>query len=853
MDPHPKPEPGIRILGLLGRRPGGASFLAAEGGRGRRPRWVLRWLPRSVAGPALRADLADLASLSHAALALPVAFRTDPETRRAYLVRPYVDGCGIGTALEGKAPRDLVPWLCAAAEALAILHRAGLAHGSVKPSNLLVPRAALFARAPRGPRVVLCDPSVGPLEPRATPAGDLEALGRIFHGLLTGRAADAGQPGPLPDIRELNPAVPVDLARILSKVLHPDPAKGYRGAGSLLEDLRTLAGRRSAGPRHTPACFVGRDEEVTRAVSFLREAGRPGAIAVLAGAGMGKTAFLRRLALEAGLLGYRPVSIRCYLEAPGPVAPLKAAARELIAPGAPGRRIRARCRRLLEATRGAGGAAPEGESGRRAFARALRELLLEAASPGPVLLLVDDAHLADPLTVEVLAGLTREVSSRDGPGPLSLAVSFRDEERFREALRPLRQAFSARGRRLEAIALDPLRADAVSLWLGIALPDDPDLRAAILRGAGLGGRPFEVEEAIGAAAGEALASSGPPALALGPGGLGSLDPAERDLLEALAVLGRPSPPELLARLAKRPEGELQAALAASVRRGTLSEERGPCFFRLGSLHLSLLEAIPEERRRALHRRAAALLETREPKASREIAHHWLEGGAPRKGTAAAIAAARELSRSHDDRSAIRFFEAALEVLPRGKARWRALAEEAAGACLRSGEHRRGIELVDALLEGLPEATSEGAPRGREAGRLHGRKGVLLHRSGDAAGAAASLEKGLELMAGAEGVPWLRERLWVESELAEIRINQGDYGRAEAACRRALEALAGVPAARGDPGVPRAEMVLLGTLAHLKMRRFEYAEALELFERSLRAGEAVGPVPEKGLIWNNLGT
>src|SRR5262249_16947939 len=129
---------------------------------------------------------------------------------------------------------------------------------------------------------------------------------------------------------ELNPAVPIDLERIVLKLLHPDPAKGYRDAAALLQDLRILSGRKAVPQGPVPECFVGRKDDLAPLIRCLREPGRPAAIAITGDSGMGKSAFLRRVALEAGILGFRAVSVRCYVEGTAPFEPLRAIAAELI-------------------------------------------------------------------------------------------------------------------------------------------------------------------------------------------------------------------------------------------------------------------------------------------------------------------------------------------------------------------------------------------------------------------------------------------------------------------------------------------------------------------------------------------
>jgi two-component system NtrC family response regulator len=759
----------------------------------------LRWLGSASSGSLkglLRADITSLASLGHPALALPAAFGTDLETGRGYLLRPYIEGSDIVIALQGKTPKEALPWLLQSAEALAILHRLGLLHRNLKASNFIVPRAAIFGRRYQGPRVVLSDPAWWPEnDPPSTVPSELYDLGLVYYRLLTGRLAQVSESGFPPSPSELNPRVPVDLERLVLKLLHPDPSKRYRDTDSLIGDLRLLSAKQPA-QLSAPECFLGREAELSHAVTCLCEPVEPGAIAVTGGAGMGKTSFLRRLAREAEVLGYRTVLSRCYPESAVPFQPLRSIADALIPRGALGRSLRLRYRRLLEETRSASEAGAEGSSRRRVFLKGLRSIFFDAAAAGPVLILVDDAHLADSMTLELLAGLVREPA----PSRLSLAVSLRAESPFRDFVKPLLDAFGSRGER-RVLKLAPL----------------PSLATAARSQA------------------ELLTTSY----------FDSLDKTQRLLLEALAVLGRPASRDLLEALLGEPSQRLRASLEMLLLQGTLSREGALYFFPHGSSHLWLLEKTAGKKRQALHRRIALALDGRKQGSVQEIAHHWLESDQPRNGLAAALAAARALAQSHEDRVALRFYGAVLGFVSAADRRRRALAEEAADVCLRAGEYRRGAEVVDEILSGTRDR--------REAGRLHGRKGVLCHRAGDVSSATDHLEKGLALLAGARSAKWLRERLRIEAELAEISINRGDYAKAEAICRQALEGLGLERGARADFEICRAEMVLLGTMAHLKLRSFQYPESRDLFEQSLKVGEKLGSAPERGLILNNFGS
>jgi DNA-binding NtrC family response regulator/tetratricopeptide (TPR) repeat protein len=882
---------GYRIGGVLGSTPRGATHFAA--GPTARSRGIIKLLPGAGHGPIaplLRPDFADLASLGHPTLALPVAAGRDPRTGRPFILRPYIPGSEIVRAVEGRLPREIAPLLAAAAEALAILHRSGIAHRNVRPSNLIVPGAVLGSPRAKEPRVVLCDPAWWPegkepggdgeIPPIVESAGegaspiaaDLRALGRIFERLLAGKGPGAARKSSAEEIGELPAGVPVDLARVVLALLRPGAGPRYADAGQLLEDLRRLPGGRGSMRPVPPECFVGRKDELDRVRARLGEQERgggyrrqlrfaqrrgsvpaPAAIAVTGEAGAGKSAFLRRLALEAQLLGHRTVSIRCHGGSGAPAAALRSLL-EVLAPGSGGRAIRARFRALVEGE-GKGARRDEPEAGSRGrLAREIAGLLAEAAGSRPTLLVADDVHLADDVSVECLASIAAAIGSRwgrsDGKGgrPPSLAVSFRAESPFRPAVAPLVEALGRPGHGHLVLELPPLGPDAVGGWVERALGGIPRIRAARESVAALRGHPFSIREALRVgperpwedpAAGKAL-----PALHVEY--LASLPKMARDLLKVLAVLGRPARADLLETILGCARGNARAALESLARDGTLIEEEEAHSFRHGSFQGWLLGAMKGSERRALHGRIARALSGigrgvgRPP--AEEIARHWLSSATPAKGIPAALVAARRLVRD-PDRKALGLFRAVLDILPRSDARWEAAAREAAEAHARAGEHRRAVAILEEVVEGLPV--------GPEAGSVHGRIGIFAHSAGDNEKAAEHLERSRGLLARGRGARWVRERLRAASELAEIASNRGDYPRAEEICRGGLEEIARLR--RGaDRGIRREEMVLLETLGHLQLRRFRYPEARDLLEKSLGIAGELGSVPEEALILNNLG-
>jgi serine/threonine protein kinase len=117
---------------------------------------VLR--PEFVGQPQLRAQLLDLSSralqLVHENLVLTREVRAFPERNVYFTVRDYVDGVTLQRLLEGGKrfePDQILRLLRHLAAALGVVHRRGMCHGGVKPSNVFVCA---------DDRIVLGDPSL---------------------------------------------------------------------------------------------------------------------------------------------------------------------------------------------------------------------------------------------------------------------------------------------------------------------------------------------------------------------------------------------------------------------------------------------------------------------------------------------------------------------------------------------------------------------------------------------------------------------------------------------------------------------------------------------------------------------
>jgi serine/threonine protein kinase len=369
----------------------------------------------------------------------------------------------------GFDPARLRQALAGVTEALAALHRAGLVHRDVKPSNL---------RVEPGGRVVLLDFGVvasierpddeivgtmaymAPEQAtgRVTPAVDWYAVGVMLYRALTGRLP---WPGTREGLRQRahHPAVsphllvgdlPADLVALCLHLLERDPDR-RAGEGEIRAVLGTDApldaSWRRAGPGQP---FIGRADELRRLHHLAGAAGRrTGAVVVTGTSGIGKTAtvhqFLRELSLASP--GAVVLQGRCdqrelvpYNALDGVVDDLArrlARAPDLAAAPPPGSAELARLFPVLAAALGgatAGVAGSRGAPERDAAAAALAELLRRLADDHAVVVFIDDLHWADADSLALLAVLL----AGERPSALLVIATSREPAATCSAVRGLR-------------------------------------------------------------------------------------------------------------------------------------------------------------------------------------------------------------------------------------------------------------------------------------------------------------------------------------------------------------------------------------------------------------------------------
>jgi len=797
-----------------------------------------------------------------------------------FLTMELLSGESVAARLQGRGWDVFWDAAIQAAAGLAHIHRQGVVHMDLKPANLGLAggsaqssedrpvlkildfglaqeRRGTLDRRIRGtlaytaPEVLLQDD----YDHRA----DLYSLGMSLFELATGILPSAGEDreairfhleGELPDPLALRPDMPPVLSRILVRLLRRDPGERYASAGRLLADLAAAAGQpvdaaglSFAEGRVLASRLVGRDEALGRLRADLAEAaaGRGGAVVIEGEEGIGKSRLLREFRLFAAVEGARIGRGGGTAEAAQPLAP------------------------FVEALRGVGlavsssGAA--GESGRRARYRLYREIALDLAVQArtgpPLVLLLDDLHLAGAESEELLRYLGEELREFR----VLIAASRRPaegaagDEESNGALRKL--PLAPLGREETAHLVDACLGTA-SLpasfysWVHGETRGMPGQIQQLLRHLVDDGvlhyRDGEWKPSL-----PALARWGS-----SPGGREAQDwqrlqavPApEREVLDAAAVIAGAFSLSLLAALLAKDAQDLYECLASLIALGHLERlrEAGGAVYRLPQhrLQQALYTNLPGERRVALHNRLAALLEERlqqgEPGWTAAVAEHFWRGGDRVRSLPYLLRAGAEAMAVYGYAQAATFYGRAAEAAASdGETAARALATQAE-ALEGAGLYPRALRVYQDLLKRpeLHREDRESAPL--LTARLSLRQGRLYTRLGEHVQALESHERGLRLVS-ALGEPELESDLMQGKALA-LR----DLGDWEAALETARTALASTR----SPQLDRQRAHLLNTLGMLYSDRGDWRRAGRLTRRGLWAAERAGDAVLCLTLRNNLG-
>jgi len=249
-------------------------------------------------------------------------------------------------------------------------------------------------------------------------------------------------------------------------------------------------------------------------------------------------------------------------------------------------------------------------------------LVVELTRDQPTVVVFDDLHWADAESVALFDRL-----AEPGSGPVLVVGTYRPEALSRR--HPVAELLPRleRRRAVTHVHLDRLTAVEVAAFLAAVYGRAPSFRVVETLHARTGGNPFFLEELLSASGGadpEQLCAQ-PLPWNLGEivrSQLEELEPAERRILEAAAVLGRRVTFDVLASVTGTNEDDLIQLLRSLVAGGMLVEAETDRFSFRHALAREAIEAdlLGRERRR-LHEAALRALEAAGSDDLASIAHH----------------------------------------------------------------------------------------------------------------------------------------------------------------------------------------------------------------------------------------
>ena len=543
-------------------------------------------------------------------------------------------------------------------------------------------------------------------------------------------------------------------------------------------ETRALYDRCTAGVRLGERVFVGREAELAVALGQLRSVAGGGTAALLVRGptGIGKSALCLEVVNRAHEGGWRVITVTATASG-APYAPIGAVIEQLLIGGrASLDALPQRTRSVLAELSPLARPAPplQGTLTRHQVVAALRRALALPQSASPSAVCVEDAHLLDEATADVL----HQLVAGGGGDRLLVMLAYRAEW-IRTSLPRGITELTGNDRTL-SLQLGPLDDSEIAELVAPVRPAPEDV-ARIARAAQ--GSPFfalELARALASGAGDALPQTVRQAII---DRLVGLDSTTREALTTLAVAEAELDVASVLALTGLDERDAFALLDAALDTGVLVVAGTRYRFRHELVRQALIDGLPAHRRLQLHRDAARRLVTAGG-APALIADHWLKGERPGEAVDWLLAATRRAV-------AVGAFADAHAQIER------LLIEAPAhhdGLCLRA-------EILDALGDGrAPEAYGDAAIAlgDPEAQELRARQALAQLKASNPDSALRTLEG----ITPTTTVGRLAEALTLSAAAAIGRYADADTAaaKAEEAHRLAVEL--------GDPGA-----ILDATWAH----------------------------------------
>lgn len=501
-----------------------------------------------------------------------------------------------------------------------------------------------------------------------------------------------------------------------------------------------------AGRLSSPV-LVGRNNELALLLNAIVRV--PSLVLLEGEAGVGKTRLVQELLTSPDLINRQRCIGRCVeLSEPFPLGPLVEALRDAMLPRSLPPVVGALRPLLPELAAHLPDMPPPLDSRqaeRHRLFRAMRELL---KGLGPSVLVLEDLHWADQLTLEFLHFLAPEP-----PPELALVCTYRREDlRIGSPLLGLQARLSAQTTTAR-VMLSPLDRqgvrDLVTAILDTEQMSDEFTQYLFERTAGL---PFALEEVLlllkqrrdlvqrqGRWVRHQLAHIGVPTELRDAilERVGRLERSARLVVYAAAVLSLPADEELLAEVAALDTIQASEAIASATASALLFETAGTGYtLRHALAREAIEESIPASLRRRLHARAAGALERLQPRPVFRLAHHYKAAGNTVEWVSCAEAAADQARSSDDAVIAGALLKDALSLEQLTSATRGRLAVKLAPVAVRGLYPKDAIPIIRELCN------DERLPR-QIRGELRVDLGRLLVDSGECSLAIAELIRAIE--------------------------------------------------------------------------------------------------------------
>jgi predicted ATPase len=675
-----------RLLDLLGEGAAGKVYRAEDRGRGNQfialkllhakdPRWENFF----------RREFEVLSRLRHPNLVQVYDFGPAPQDDTYYFTQELVVGKPLLDAVAGLRVDEVTGLFIEICRALEFIHAHGVLHRDLKPANILVEK-----HAEPGERVHVLDfglwrevdntPKKGARWAGTPPylasevlrgyghsiSADLYAVGvtlfqaitrKLPHGRGTPQELLVARKEPAPDLKG---TVAPRLARLINKLLSEEAKARPQTAAEVAAQLASVAPNHALSMTTTlgRARLVGRDVERTEIMNMVkaRREGRPDAprmVVVEGPDGIGKSRLAEEVKAQVQLEGGRAAIGTCMEDVRWAYRPLSEIVRAL-APVADRNRLPTHLREFVEflcpelGRSGPPLAGSFSESRRAQFQEAASDFFRTVGRNGPMVLLVDDAEFCDSGTVSLLTHLLKDRRAEN----ILFVVTAKSTTHL-----PM-ELTDAVGRNPARITLRAL-GNADIRRLAEALLGTEDLPDGLIDmvHAYSEGSPLAVEELIGLLiAREQLVRNEDRWELYGvsvddfknlsvDGGLAErfkrLAPGVARTLSALAVVGRPSGPKLLATLCNLRRSEVVDALSVAESQGlvrVVGEEdgRSRVVFRNPKIRRTLIDNLKKKNElKKWHKKCASVLESKAtkeqlPVISDSLAYHYEASGNPEK-------------------------------------------------------------------------------------------------------------------------------------------------------------------------------------------------------------------------------